>query len=151
MRFLLNSILGRIIGVLGLLAIGAVVLLLTEGDGERPMTNEQKTQVQIDKSISDLNQSADAISSGVQLATLRTNLQVTGRWEQYRIKRIEPNNGGYTIQTSLPPGQDSIGKVNRLCEDLLGGDPPEVDSPGGLLVFGTGPEPLSGESCGQGP
>lgn len=151
MSFFVSSVLGRVFAVLILLAIGSVVLVITGSDGEQPKSDQQEIRKQIDGSTTDLSEAAEAINAGVQLATLRTNLKLTGRWRQYRIRRIEPVDGGYTVHTSLPPGQASIEKVDQFCEDLLGGDPPEVLAPGGLLVFGSGTEPLSGESCGQTP
>ena len=151
MGFIVSSVAGRVFGIIISIAIGGVILLVTRGDVEQEKSSEQSAREQAEKATTVLGDDADSIAAGVELADLRTNLKVIGEWQRYGIKRVEPNNGGYTIETALPPGQASIRKVARLCERILGGDSPLVDAPAGLLVFGTGPEPLSGKSCGQGP
>jgi len=135
-----------ILAVIFLAVAGAAALLGIESKSE-----EEKREEALAKVSESVDGTADAASRGVDLYFLRLSLEASGEAKRFKIRRIEPNDGGYTISTTLPPGEASIRKVDRLCRELLGGDPPRLEAPDGILVFGTGPEPLSGESCGQGP
>jgi hypothetical protein len=130
-----------------LIVIGGTAALL----GIESESDEEKHREAIAGVIDSVNETGDVASRGAELSILKTSLQLDGDWKRFRIRQIELNDRGYTVLTSLPPGEASIRQVDRFCRMLLAGDPPRVDAPGGILVFGTGPEPLSGRSCGQGP
>jgi len=122
-----------------LLAVASAALVAGCGSGESSDDSSQTAS------------GSGPVKPEIQAERTAATLKSTDDWGRFKIKKIEPNNGGFTVQTSLPPGQNSIAAVDQLCQILYAGDPPMVKASQPILVFGTGPEPLSGKSCGQGP
>ena len=151
MSFVFSSILGRLIGSLVLLGIGAVVLLITgnhDESPERPITEEAKIQEQIDQSTEGVESAAESAATGLQVYEAQNTLMVDGDLDRYRIQRLERSpEGDLNVFTGLMPGKDSERKVARLCEKLIGGEPPLVDVEDFVLVFGQGIAHIRADEC----
>lgn len=152
MSFVFSSILGRVIGVLALLGVGAVVLFITGDDGgrepDRPITEEGKIEEQIDQSTEGVESAADSAAIGLQVYEAQNKLMVDGDLDRYRIDRLERSEeGDLNVFTDLRPGTASERKVARLCEKLIGGEPPLVDVTDFVLVFGKGVTHIRADEC----
>ena len=145
-HFLFMTVVGRITGILMLFAIGGLVLLLF-GDSD-PQTPKQKAADQIDQSTDALDGAADAAASGLQILDAQNQLMVDGDLDRYRIQRLERSeDGDLNVFTGLPSGKASEQKVAKLCEKLIGGNPPLVDVSDFVLVFGQGIQHIRADEC----
>lgn len=145
--FLLSAIRSKLTAILGLFAVGAIVLLVTGGDAERPKTSEQKNAELIEGAQQGIADDAAAIDRGFQVANATTHLKVTGDWRRHRIKKLRIEDGSLTVLTDLPAGAGSRKKVAKLCETLIGGDPPLVEIEDWVFVFGRGLRPIRADQC----
>ncbi len=145
--FLLSAIRSKLTFLIGLFAVGAIVLLITGGDAERPKTSERKNQELIEGAQRDIAEDATAVDSAAQVATATMNLKVTGDWARYRMKKLRIEDGSLTVLTGLPANADSKKKAASLCETLIGGDPPMVEIEDWVFIFGRGLKPIRADEC----
>lgn len=148
LRFLFSSVLGRIFATLILLGIGGVYLLLSGSDGERPKSEEKQIAEQIERSTEGLESTADSAELGLQVYRAETALMVGGDPDRYRVRRLERSeDGDLNVFTGLPFNTASKRKVAKLCEKLIGGDPPLVEVKDFVFVFGQGLEHIRADEC----
>ncbi|HMT05337.1 MAG: hypothetical protein KDB48_10800 [Solirubrobacterales bacterium] len=147
MRFLLGSVSARVISILCFLAIGAAYLLITGSDGERPKSQEQITKEQLDQSTKGVRSVADSAATGLQVYNADMKLLVDGDYDRYQIRNIELSDGDLSVFTSMPPGKASQAKAAKLCEKLIGSDPPLVAVNDFVFVFGSGLSHIRADEC----
>ena len=147
MRFLFSSVRARIITTLGMLAIGAAYLLITGSDGERPKSQERIIEEQIDQSTKGVESAAASAATGLQVYNADMKLLVDGDYDRYRIRNIELRDGDLSVFTSMPPGKPSQAKAAKLCEKLIGSDPPLVAVNDFVFVFGRGLSHIRADEC----
>ncbi len=146
--FIKSTVIGRVTGLMILFAIGGIVVLLSGNDGEGPRTENQKIQDQIDRSTDDVDAAADAAGRGLQVYDAQNTLMVNGDLDRYRIQRLERSEeGDLVVFTKMPSNAASKKKGAKLCEKLIGSDPPLVDVTDFVLVFGQGTEHIRADEC----
>lgn len=145
--FLLSAIRSKVSAILTLLAIGLVVYLVTGGDAERPKTPEQKNRELIDAAAAGIGQDAAAAGSAARVALASDHLKITGDWERYRIRELRLEDGDLTVLTRQPANAASRRQAAKLCETLLGGEPPLIEVEDWVFIFGRGLEPIRADEC----
>lgn len=145
--FLLSAIRSKVSAIVTLLAIGLVVYLVTGGDAERPKAPEQKNQKLIDDATAGIGEDAAAIEGATQVALASDHLKITGDWDRYRIRELRLEDGDLTVLTRQSADAASRRQAAKLCETLLGGDPPLIEVEDWVFIFGRGLEPIRADEC----
>ncbi len=86
-------------------------------------------------------------TAGLEVLEVQNKLMVSGDLDRYRIDRLEMDRGDLNVFTSLPFNTASKRKVPKLCEKLIGGEPPLVEVKDFVFVFSRDVEHIRADEC----
>ncbi|MGK2955932.1 MAG: hypothetical protein ACSLFI_09720 [Solirubrobacterales bacterium] len=126
---------GFLLGLIGIGVSGAV--LLGCGDPERPKSDEQIAAERVEKATGSLDETAAAAGAGLLIYNAKTQLTVLGLSDRYGVRAVKGAGGNLAIITKVPsePKPKARAAAAKICDALIGGDPPVLDLPGKIGVI----------------